>query len=534
MNRKWLNLFVLATLILCICSACGEKEGKTIVQTANSTSSVSASVSSSVSTSNQTSKETVPEIEEGDHLLIAKSEEPYNFCTKYSEDYSYAWDPDSGITIYTESEGSIPYVLVWRSFDDTTTAEELHASDNGDFYYYYGDDFISATEPQTYNLGGKKLSGVEYVYKVGEYTINMIRLVDTSPSVGYVLYTAKYMDSSKEKTLEALETAIKCYRSGKDTYETSDGREPEFEIVPSIAKTIKYETYCDGWFSMDIPEGWAVSTNSFNNSAAAFEIHIYDPKDPDKQIYTALQTLCFTSESAYKKLSSYLLAGTSFKQFPYLAGGENPLYELFQNFDVFINSGYGEYLYLSPMNNWTAIESFGETPLGGELVRASYTNDSGIEIEGVFSGKWKNGMYLNGYKYPGVFYSPMFFTAPADEFNEWAEILNHCLCSLEYTEDYIDTYYAEEKATMKAFSANTQIYNEMSDMITSSWYERQTTYDIISAKQSDATLGYDRVYNTETNEVYRVYSGFMENYSGTLYKGIDDSMYSLPISGYIY
>lgn len=532
MNRKWLILFVLATLILCICSACGEKEGKTIVQTANSTSSVSASTS--VSSYGQSSKETVPEIEEEDHLLIAKSEEPYNFCTKYSEDYSYAWDPDSGITIYTESEGSIPYVLVWRSFDDTITAEELHSSDKSDFYYYYGDELISVSEPETYNLGGKRLSGVEYVYKVGEYTINMLRLVDTSPSVGYVLYTAKYMDSSKEKTLEALETAIECYRSGKDTYETADGREPEFEIVPSIAKTIKYETYCDGWFSMDIPEGWTMDAVSFNSSAAAFIIHTYDPKNPDRQIFTAIQTLSFTSESARKKLSNYPLAGSTFKNIPYLNGGENPLYELFQNFDVFINSSYGTYMNLSPINNWTALESFGQTPLGGELIRATYTSDDGKEIEGVFSARWAKGLTLYGYQYPGVFYSPMFFTAPAEEFNEWAEILNHCLCSLEYSEDYIDMYYAEEQSTMKAFAANTQIYNEMSDMITSSWYERQTSYDIISAKQSDATLGYDRVYNTETNEVYRVYSGFMENYSGTLYKGIDDSMYSLPISGYIY
>ena len=34
------------------------------------------------------------------------------------------------------------------------------------------------------------------------------------------------------------------------------------------------------------------------------------------------------------------------------------------------------------------------------------------------------------------------------------------------------------------------------------WENRQTTYDIMSQKQSDATLGYERVYNTDTGEIY--------------------------------
>ena len=59
------------------------------------------------------------------------------------------------------------------------------------------------------------------------------------------------------------------------------------------------------------------------------------------------------------------------------------------------------------------------------------------------------------------------------------------------------------------------------------------SYDIISQKQSDATLGYERVYDTETGEIYKAYNGFTDDYSRDRYKTITDNMYTSPISGYI-
>ena len=50
---------------------------------------------------------------------------------------------------------------------------------------------------------------------------------------------------------------------------------------------------------------------------------------------------------------------------------------------------------------------------------------------------------------------------------------------------------------------------------------------------SDATLGYERVYDTETGEVYRAYNGFTDVYKGNRYQTITDDMYTSPISGYI-
>ena len=91
----------------------------------------------------------------------------------------------------------------------------------------------------------------------------------------------------------------------------------------------------------------------------------------------------------------------------------------------------------------------------------------------------------------------------------------------------------EQQTTVATVQANAKIYDEISNMIMDSWNKRSNSYDIISQKQSDATLGYERVYNTETNEVYRAYNGFTDEYDGSKYKPITDDMYTSSISGYI-
>ena len=82
----------------------------------------------------------------------------------------------------------------------------------------------------------------------------------------------------------------------------------------------------------------------------------------------------------------------------------------------------------------------------------------------------------------------------------------------------------------QALSKNAQ---EISDGIMDSWNKRQTSYDITSQKQSDATLGYERIKDTETGEIYRATNGFMDGYSGTRYQAVSDSDYTLGIDGYI-
>ena len=57
---------------------------------------------------------------------------------------------------------------------------------------------------------------------------------------------------------------------------------------------------------------------------------------------------------------------------------------------------------------------------------------------------------------------------------------------------------------------------------------------MLSQKRSDATLGYERVQDTETGEFYRAENGFTDWYHGTRYRpATESSAYLSPVSGYI-
>jgi hypothetical protein len=57
-----------------------------------------------------------------------------------------------------------------------------------------------------------------------------------------------------------------------------------------------------------------------------------------------------------------------------------------------------------------------------------------------------------------------------------------------------------------------QTLREASVIITDGWNARNKTLDIVAQKRSDATLGYERVYDPGTGDVYRVENGFIDTY----------------------
>ena len=105
--------------------------------------------------------------------------------------------------------------------------------------------------------------------------------------------------------------------------------------------------------------------------------------------------------------------------------------------------------------------------------------------------------------------------------------------SVEFTDTFMSGFNSQQDAVMKNFQNVRNICNQISDGIMDSWEKRSTSYDIMSQKQSDATLGYERVYDTETGEIYKAYNGFTDDYDGERYKSITDNMYTKKTSGYI-
>ena len=130
-------------------------------------------------------------------------------------DPAYAWDyqPGTGISIYTEHAGSIPYAIVYRGEDLIVEAYEYIREQVTPYYQrQYGDDLVAYTEIEAYEIGGRTLPAGLYTYKLQGYLIDLLRLYDSTGD-RTVAYTAKYIDGQGEATIAALDTAIRNFKT---------------------------------------------------------------------------------------------------------------------------------------------------------------------------------------------------------------------------------------------------------------------------------------------------------------------------------
>ena len=309
---------------------------------------------------------------------------------------------------------------------------------------------------------------------------------------------------------------------------TKDGK--KINIVKSATSEIKYEDYNNGLIGLSIPEGWKVEVPQVDYVHYTFKV--YNPDDKD---YTLLFDLKLEGFLKSEKARS-----TFAKLYPTAAFGKispiDPQTTEGFNTAKLSNESDLKYEYFPILNEFSIIETLGKTSLGGDIIRANFKNNDGKLMQGLFTATvYSAGSY---YMYgvdlaPLNVYNTIMMMAPDDEFNNWQSVYNHILGSLTFTDTFMSGFNKEETTIVTTVQANQKTYDQISDMIMDSWEKRNNSYDIISQKQSDATLGYERVYDTETNEVYRTYNGFTDNYDGERYKPITEDMYTSTISGYI-
>ena len=131
-------------------------------------------------------------------------------------------------------------------------------------------------------------------------------------------------------------------------------------------------------------------------------------------------------------------------------------------------------------------------------------------------------------------YNVMAVTAAKDTFIEWESVLTKCLGTLAYSESFVKAteQAGEEKVAMS--KEISRITNERLEIIMAAWEDRNVEQDITSQMQSDETGGYERVYDTQTGEIYRAEAGWYESTGSDRYKPVtENKMYAEPISGYI-
>ncbi|MBQ9325429.1 MAG: hypothetical protein IJ246_06650 [Clostridia bacterium] len=116
-----------------------------------------------------------------------------------------------GMTVYISREGSIPYIMVYRTNDRIMeTYEYLKEQYTPHMEEMYGSDLIRKSVYEQYAIGGKLVSAGVYDYMLQGYSVVMVRIMDVSDS-GTVLFTAKYLKGEGAETMMALDAAVRSF-----------------------------------------------------------------------------------------------------------------------------------------------------------------------------------------------------------------------------------------------------------------------------------------------------------------------------------
>lgn len=123
-------------------------------------------------------------------------------------------DKAKGLKIYTDVPGYIPFVIVSRRPMDMKFSNPENYLNNVYREYMensYGGDCLGMNPAKTWEIGGKQLLGARYMYKIGEYTVIQLQLIEVREA-GDVEYTAKFIEGEDAATMAALDTAVRWYQ----------------------------------------------------------------------------------------------------------------------------------------------------------------------------------------------------------------------------------------------------------------------------------------------------------------------------------
>ena len=312
----------------------------------------------------------------------------------------------------------------------------------------------------------------------------------------------------------------------------------KLKIVKSDVSKIELEDYKTSEFSIKKPKGWKVDTIG---DYIHYTIRVYNPDNPIYQFFFNMKTEGYNKSEDAKRWQQKYYPNDMFAKTSVIATKDTlGFYKIFNDLGTLNNTSTFTF---PTLTDFTVTENLGKGSLGGDMLRATFKDANGKEGEGIFtayvydvgpyyvyeniiSGKQIDIQYLN-------VYDAIFITVPKDELIDWQDTLNTICSSLKFTDTFINGFKQQQDAVIKNFQQIRAKGNQISDGIMDSWDKRNQSFDIMSQKQSDATLGYERVYDTETGEIYKAYNGFTDDYDGKRYKSVTDDMYSKKTSGYI-
>lgn len=471
--------------------------------------------------------------------LVAVRCDEQGYSTRMPAGLSSTWQEGSGLRIWVGEAGYVPNVQIWRRpkklNDPQNYVKNVYADHMKETY---GENLISTTQYEYYETGGKRLLGGGYIYRGASsgVAINLLHLVEARDD-GDVEYFVRYLNDQREATLAALDAAVRYYQPDAEAAQPQAAA-PQSQTAarqlnvkaaePIVSGTTQYS---DGRFSMQLPTGWQIMTEG---EYMTFAFTAWDMRNPNRTLFMFLKLEPFLKSQAAKQ--KYQEVNNSL--------GGNSLYQIYANAPVmesctlkgfldaipqvraFCDLFYDAGLTMNPsiFPNMTNVEIVESTPSSlpapdickeNVIARITYSDYLGQPCEGLVTAQPVDMMRYDFFGVDGWTYTVYVFmgvTAPIGELTELEPVLTECLSTFSFEQRYVNQAINLSNEETKALLARGEAMQAAHDAMVNAWYAREAAHDIAFQKWSDSFMGYDRLYDSSTGEVYLADLGFYDSY----------------------
>ena len=220
------------------------------------------------------------------------------------------------------------------------------------------------------------------------------------------------------------------------------------------ASTVEYDTYeqPDGYFTMQIPKGWAVQTGG---DFISYIIDVYDPAQPQREIYIQLCGTGFQSAEGAALAQNYNASGETLLVMPEAT-----------------TLSYFEGWYQGLGGSFQLLET-----LGGEadnaLLYGKATLPNGTQTEGVYSAVVSSLEYNYGINLSMTMgQNVRALTATPGELDAWLPTLSACADSIQFSELFQNKRAENWSQVLGTSASLSASWNAMTDQMMALWDAR--------------------------------------------------------------
>ncbi len=362
------------------------------------------------------------------------------------------------------------------------------------------------------SCGSRKESGPA-AEEIKEYSVEEARAEAKAAEV-------KAPALSKTKPQEKAPSGSGQPEAGTSSKAKNQGTAPaEYSIRLAEWENVQWEKYKSPYFTIEIPKGWKVS---WDGNA---EHLMWQASDPGNSMI-GLYNIDHLSAAKSRQMSYYLGLGM------YLEEGSVP--EFFEKMYADTTD------YFTVKNSCVPADRAAIQSLRRDKAIWDYQSlyavfaENGVMGEGIYSAVIMEApdiILAGGYNYAmweinGVFAE----FAPLGELVNWQPVLSHIMQSFNYTD-----YYIREWRMRLGIGGQPSSPANDTGSVLEAFEERSRRDTILQEKRSDMIGEYERVYDNDTQNIYRAYSGFMDDIGTdqTRFTPITDSQYAEGYAGWI-